>query len=283
VEATVEATVEAAVAARVAAVAAVEATACATCGSTEDAPGSNDILLCDACDAGYHMRCLQPPLEAVPEGDWFCPRCARDVAWRAGAARRAAHRRADGRAAEGAGAAAPAGPEPDQEGARRQARIAAREARREAMGSSGEEGSGSEVVEVVEDSEESGEEEESGSDGEWKAGAARRPRKRARSAASPSAAAARRQLGVPKKRSHDYSANHRLTDPTSGRFRKATSQGGADSGGLCRLASLAKRGELPGTTSGAGMTLGGRDMRNIDQKHAMIHMARQVRRLNPTP
>ena len=50
--------------------------ACTVCGSTEDAPGSNDILLCDACDAGYHMRCLQPPLEAVPEGDWFCPRCA---------------------------------------------------------------------------------------------------------------------------------------------------------------------------------------------------------------
>ena len=55
---------------------AVEATACATCGSTEDEPGSNDILLCDACDAGYHMRCLQPPLEAVPEGDWFCAQCA---------------------------------------------------------------------------------------------------------------------------------------------------------------------------------------------------------------
>ena len=56
-----------------------------------------------------------------------------------------------------------------------------------------------------------------------------------------------------------------------------------DSAGLCRLASLAKRGELPGTTSGAGMTLGGRDMRNIDEKHAMIHMARQVLRLHPTP
>ena len=22
------------------------------------------------------MRCLQPPLDAVPEGDWFCPACA---------------------------------------------------------------------------------------------------------------------------------------------------------------------------------------------------------------
>ena len=66
----------AAVAAVVAAVAAVEATACAVCDSAEDEPGCNDILLCDACDAGYHMRCLQPPLEAVPSGDWFCARCA---------------------------------------------------------------------------------------------------------------------------------------------------------------------------------------------------------------
>ena len=53
-----------------------EVTACTVCGSAEDEPGRNDILLCDACDAGYHMRCLQPPLEAVPPGDWFCTQCA---------------------------------------------------------------------------------------------------------------------------------------------------------------------------------------------------------------
>jgi hypothetical protein len=53
-----------------------EATTCTVCGSAEDEPGRNDILLCDACDAGYHMSCLQPPLEAVPSGDWFCARCA---------------------------------------------------------------------------------------------------------------------------------------------------------------------------------------------------------------
>ena len=53
-----------------------EVTACTVCGSAEDEPGRNDILLCDACDAGYHMRCLQPPLEAVPPGDWFCAQCA---------------------------------------------------------------------------------------------------------------------------------------------------------------------------------------------------------------
>ena len=89
-------------AAVVAAVAAVEATACASCGSIEDEPGSNDILLCDACDTGYHMHCLVPPLEAVPAGDWFCARCERGVAWRAGAARRAGRCGAEegGKAAE---------------------------------------------------------------------------------------------------------------------------------------------------------------------------------------
>ena len=23
----------------------------------------------------YHLECLDPPLEEVPSGDWFCPRC----------------------------------------------------------------------------------------------------------------------------------------------------------------------------------------------------------------
>jgi len=62
-----------------------EAAVCAACGSAEDEPGSNDILLCDACDAGYHMRCLQPPLEAVPPGDWFCTQCEPQMAGCGGA------------------------------------------------------------------------------------------------------------------------------------------------------------------------------------------------------
>jgi uncharacterized Zn finger protein (UPF0148 family) len=39
-----------------------------------------NTLLCDGCDAGFHMRCLRPPLEHVPEGDWFCPDCSADAA-----------------------------------------------------------------------------------------------------------------------------------------------------------------------------------------------------------
>ncbi|KAM9925873.1 hypothetical protein OXX59_003590 [Metschnikowia pulcherrima] len=32
-------------------------------------------LLCDNCDDSYHMRCLQPPLEQVPKGSWYCEKC----------------------------------------------------------------------------------------------------------------------------------------------------------------------------------------------------------------
>ena len=33
------------------------------------------MLLCDACGTGWHMHCLQPRLEQIPEGVWVCPRC----------------------------------------------------------------------------------------------------------------------------------------------------------------------------------------------------------------
>lgn len=40
----------------------------------------NWILFCDGeqrygCKNAYHTLCLEPPLLAVPEGDWFCPVC----------------------------------------------------------------------------------------------------------------------------------------------------------------------------------------------------------------
>eukprot|EP00976_Prorocentrum_cordatum_P102312 1192991-Prorocentrum_minimum.AAC.2 len=37
---------------------------------------AESMLLCDGCDLGYHMNCVNPPLAAIPEGDWFCPGCA---------------------------------------------------------------------------------------------------------------------------------------------------------------------------------------------------------------
>ena len=36
------------------------------------------VLLCDSCDAEYHTKCLDPPLSAEPEGEWFCPTCVRN-------------------------------------------------------------------------------------------------------------------------------------------------------------------------------------------------------------
>ncbi|PPQ94709.1 hypothetical protein CVT25_009564 [Psilocybe cyanescens] len=27
------------------------------------------------CDAPWHLKCLDPPLDAVPDGEWFCPDC----------------------------------------------------------------------------------------------------------------------------------------------------------------------------------------------------------------
>jgi histone demethylase JARID1 len=35
------------------------------------------MILCDYCNGGYHTYCLDPPLAAVPTGDWFCAECTR--------------------------------------------------------------------------------------------------------------------------------------------------------------------------------------------------------------
>ena len=50
---------------------------CVVCGSGEQA---DVLLLCDSCNSAYHTFCLDPPLAAVPEGDWYCPDCAPTLA-----------------------------------------------------------------------------------------------------------------------------------------------------------------------------------------------------------
>jgi site-specific DNA-cytosine methylase len=45
---------------------------CEVCGSPDD---EHEMLLCDSCNAGYHMACLKPPLKKVPENEWICTRC----------------------------------------------------------------------------------------------------------------------------------------------------------------------------------------------------------------
>ncbi|NXN32889.1 PHRF1 protein, partial [Nycticryphes semicollaris] len=48
-------------------------TFCEVCGRSDR---EDRLLLCDGCDAGYHMECLNPPLSEVPVDEWFCPACA---------------------------------------------------------------------------------------------------------------------------------------------------------------------------------------------------------------
>ncbi|KAL4174273.1 hypothetical protein KRP22_006212 [Phytophthora ramorum] len=48
-------------------------TVCEVCKSSER---ESEIVLCDDCDAEYHIFCLQPPLLSVPEEQWFCPKCS---------------------------------------------------------------------------------------------------------------------------------------------------------------------------------------------------------------
>ena len=50
-------------------------TACEVCKSKDD---EDSMLLCDGCDKGYHTYCVNPPIEVVPEGDWFCPECVKN-------------------------------------------------------------------------------------------------------------------------------------------------------------------------------------------------------------
>ena len=46
---------------------------CSICERPDDEP---NMLVCD-CKKGFHIYCLSPALDAVPEGDWKCPKCAK--------------------------------------------------------------------------------------------------------------------------------------------------------------------------------------------------------------
>ncbi|XP_065843411.1 E3 ubiquitin-protein ligase UHRF1-like [Oscarella lobularis] len=49
---------------------------CDKCGEKTD---PDKQLLCDECDDAYHIYCLDPPLDEVPDTDeWFCPGCRND-------------------------------------------------------------------------------------------------------------------------------------------------------------------------------------------------------------
>ena len=47
----------------------------ATCHHCKKGDKPEKMLLCDTCDRGWHLYCLNPPLKAIPSGDWSCPKC----------------------------------------------------------------------------------------------------------------------------------------------------------------------------------------------------------------
>lgn len=48
---------------------------CKRCVHCDKGAATDDLLFCDACDKGFHMECLDPPLENLPTGRWICPVC----------------------------------------------------------------------------------------------------------------------------------------------------------------------------------------------------------------
>lgn len=33
------------------------------------------LIICDSCDFRFHVDCLKPQIEEIPDGDWYCPIC----------------------------------------------------------------------------------------------------------------------------------------------------------------------------------------------------------------
>ncbi|KZT59067.1 RCC1/BLIP-II protein [Calocera cornea HHB12733] len=52
---------------------------CVVCDEDREASGE-EALECEKCDTPYHLGCLDPPLQAIPEGQWFCPKCEKEFA-----------------------------------------------------------------------------------------------------------------------------------------------------------------------------------------------------------
>lgn len=48
---------------------------CKKCNICKEIGEAAHLLFCDACDKGYHMECLNPPLDDMPIGSWLCEGC----------------------------------------------------------------------------------------------------------------------------------------------------------------------------------------------------------------
>ncbi|XP_057418219.1 probable Histone-lysine N-methyltransferase ATXR5 [Lotus japonicus] len=45
------------------------------CDLCESGDRPDELLLCDKCDKGFHMKCVRPIVFRVPIGSWLCPNC----------------------------------------------------------------------------------------------------------------------------------------------------------------------------------------------------------------
>ena len=46
------------------------------CDRCQSGDNEDILLLCDACNLGFHTYCLASPLAGVPDGEWFCDNCS---------------------------------------------------------------------------------------------------------------------------------------------------------------------------------------------------------------
>ncbi|KZV87496.1 RCC1/BLIP-II protein [Exidia glandulosa HHB12029] len=51
---------------------------CVVC--SQDKGEDDSPLECEKCETPYHLGCLNPPLSAVPEDEWFCDKCIAEAA-----------------------------------------------------------------------------------------------------------------------------------------------------------------------------------------------------------
>ena len=50
------------------------------CQVCEKDDNEEDLLLCDGCNEGFHTYCLEPPLDEIPDNEWYCPECEDEYA-----------------------------------------------------------------------------------------------------------------------------------------------------------------------------------------------------------
>lgn len=54
-----------------------QCTDCKSCNKCGKSENDDAILFCDNCDRGFHLYCLDPPIEEPPKGSWLCRHCSK--------------------------------------------------------------------------------------------------------------------------------------------------------------------------------------------------------------